>query len=934
MLVNERGAHGFVVRCLGRLKARRRYEYALVWGVCLLVLLLGMAKASIYPFGDTAFVRADGLWQYVGYTGWASEILHGEGSPFYSFAKSLGGGTLSLFQGMAMSPTTLLLAFVDSADVPKFFSLLMMLKLPLCGVTCHVFLRKRFGFHGIVHVLLSCSYGTMMCLFTTGSNIMWLDNIVALPLFALGVYYVVQRKRPLLLFVVTALCIVDNWYCAYMACLFSVICFFLEVAFSPQRSWMFFIKRGLCFACTMLLALGASMVVFLPIIKAMFGAAAVTTNAAASGVSWSSASYSLDDLLRNYYLGNASVFEPDFGNFPISGLALLLAMSLFFIPGHRKIKVAVAVVLAVFVASYVYQPLGLIWSGFVRADSYIPRFIYIWQFSLVVAAALAFSLLKRLPRKKRAVSLAVPLVLFSGAMLYEHLRIPFDSLPMLVFQLAVMLLFAVLLCVPLFSRWAYEGKEEPRTPSPVRAFAGGRWGQAMSVIVPCALSLCFVVENAWAVSRIVYTPEYNVALMSVDSYEEYMKGFEAHLNEVASSESESFYRAEKGTFSSLGDSDVNDQVLSEYMALGMRGLTHYSSYMQQSVNDLLGSLGYCDTPGFRSITVYNSPMLLPDSLLGLKYLFVQYDYLPGCSMVGTAEDVAEGANIFRNDNALPLGYGVAEDISSVEWSEDVFSNQEKWLSAMTGDDESGIYRDALVVSRENEGDADAAAATESATAADEFLVTAQADGPLYLYLNTDDGVYGGAKNAGALFADGSFVQSVSAGLFDTNVVYLGDYTEGASVEVRFERSAEMKELDVDQVFAASLNRERCEESLAKLAAAPLQVKSVEDGCVEADFQGSFDGQKLLLTIPVEDGWKVSVNGQDQEPQSFNGLMVLEMDEGENYLSMEYHVPGMAAGFGVSLASVAIFTLWRVGAYAKSKGKSPERLMERGGGEKC
>ena len=70
---------------------------------------------------------------------------------------------------------------------------------------------------------------------------------------------------------VTALCIVDNWYCAYMACLFSVICFFLEFAFSPQRSWMFFIKRGLYFACTMLLALGASMVVFLPIIKAMFG---------------------------------------------------------------------------------------------------------------------------------------------------------------------------------------------------------------------------------------------------------------------------------------------------------------------------------------------------------------------------------------------------------------------------------------------------------------------------------------------------------------------------------------------------------------------------------------------------------------------------------------------------------------------------------------
>ena len=121
-------------------------------------------KPPSIPFGDTAFVRADGLWQYVGYTGWASEILHGEGSPFYSFAKSLGG-VRSAFPRNGHVPHYAAACFCRFGRCSEILLASHDAQTAACGVTCHVFLRKRFSFHGIVHVLLSCSYGTMMCLF-------------------------------------------------------------------------------------------------------------------------------------------------------------------------------------------------------------------------------------------------------------------------------------------------------------------------------------------------------------------------------------------------------------------------------------------------------------------------------------------------------------------------------------------------------------------------------------------------------------------------------------------------------------------------------------------------------------------------------------------------------------------------------------------------
>lgn len=894
-----------VARWLG---ADRRYEYLLVWGLCLLVLVAAMVRIGIYPFGDTAFVRADGLWQYVGYAGWASEVMHGEASPFYSFAKSLGGGTFSLFQGMAASPTTLLLAFFEPADVPKFFSLLMVIKLPLCGVTCHLFLRRRFGFRGFPYVLLSCSYGLMMCLFTTGSNVMWLDNIVALPLFALGVHRLVREGKALLLFAVAALCIIDNWYCAYMACLFSAMCFFLEVSFAPQRGWRLFWRAGVRFAATMLLAVGASMAVFYPVIKAMTGSAAVTTNAAMAEVSWSSFEYGLHDLVRNYYLGNASVSAPDFGNFPISGFALLLGMSLFFVPGHGKLKAAAAAVLALFVASYVYQPLGLVWSGFVRADSYVPRFIYLWQFSLVVAAALAFSLLQHETRARRAVALGVPGALFAAALVYEHLRIPFNSTVILVLQVGALIAFAVLLCL-------LPGEGAAR----VRGHGGrrrARVSRAARIAVPCALALCFSVELGGALSRIMYVPYFDVTTMSVSAYESYMRDLGGRMAELEEQDA-SFYRTEKATFSSLGDSLTNEWAQADYMALGMRGLTHYSSYMQQSVNDLLGALGYCDTPGFRSVTVYNSPLLPADSLLGLKYLFVQHDSLPGCDKLEAADGLADGANLFKNRLALPLGYGVSGSAASVSWGEDVFDNQERWLGEMTGADESGLYIDAEVTEREAEPRSSGGG--EADDDLDRFWVTAQADGPLYLYLSTDDGVRGGVRDRGALFVEGELIQSVSEHLFDTNAVYLGDYRAGDALRVGFAPS-EGSELSLDQVYAATLDEERCAQRLSQLAEWPLEVGEFEDGRVKATFDARDGGQKLLLTIPVEDGWHVYVNGEEQQPESFNGLMLLSVEEGKNDIFLEYRVPGMGTGLAVTAVSVLLFAGWRAVARAKAKRK--------------
>ena len=118
--------------------------YALAFLIPFIVVLAAFAASGIYPFGDVSVMLYDMPLQYVDYFGWFSDVLRGDADLLYSNAAGLGGGMFSLFSYYLASPFNLLAAFWQPEDMPKFFSVLYLLKIPACALTCLTLLRGRF----------------------------------------------------------------------------------------------------------------------------------------------------------------------------------------------------------------------------------------------------------------------------------------------------------------------------------------------------------------------------------------------------------------------------------------------------------------------------------------------------------------------------------------------------------------------------------------------------------------------------------------------------------------------------------------------------------------------------------------------------------------------------------------------------------------------
>ena len=102
-------------------------------------------------------------------------------------------------------------------------------------------------------------------------------------------------------------------------------------------------------------------------------------------------------------------------------------------------------------------------------------------------------------------------------------------------------------------------------------------------------------------------------------------------------------------------------------------------------------------------------------------------------------------------------------------------------------------------------------------------------------------------------------------------------------------------LDLDALKKASRKMKKTEpESL-----------SIENGHIEAEVKAR-EGESLLLTIPADDGWKITVNGNRAEAGLFaDTLMSIPLEEGDNRVELTYEVPGLKVGAVITLAGILL-----------------------------
>lgn len=354
-----------------------------------------------------------------------------------------------------------------------------------------------------------------------------------------------------------------------------------------------------------------------------------------------------------------------------------------------------------------------------------------------------------------------------------------------------------------------------------------------------------------------------------------------------------FYRIDRTT------TRADSAALNEGLALGYDQLSSYSSANNPQAIALLNSLGYSSVGEFS--TRYAEPILAVDALLGVKYAIVEQ---APARYVAISEPGDTASAVYENPYALNLGIAASKDIQNCTLEgENPFEKQNDLYSKILGHK--------VVLYTEID-----AAKTADSQDAKHWSVTVPTGSIGYLYINKD-------ANAGsywpvALTIDQRTINN-EAWRFDNNIRQIADASDGPSshtVSVKVAEGYTDMPQDNEPVFY-TLNLDVFEQIINELKASEFITTVFEDGRIEGEYTAK-DDDNLLLSVPYDEGWNVTVNGTAAEltPAADKGLSSLNMQKGANKIVMTYKTPGALAGLAVSLATAA--ALVAAGLYARHK----------------
>ena len=114
------------------------YAFFLPFIICLGICV----GAGVYPFGDNCLLHIDMYHQYCPFfTQLLSKIREG-GSLMYSWQVGLGSDFISVFAYYLASPLNWLVGLFPKNHVIEFMSVLMIVKISLCGLSFYIYLKN------------------------------------------------------------------------------------------------------------------------------------------------------------------------------------------------------------------------------------------------------------------------------------------------------------------------------------------------------------------------------------------------------------------------------------------------------------------------------------------------------------------------------------------------------------------------------------------------------------------------------------------------------------------------------------------------------------------------------------------------------------------------------------------------------------------------
>lgn len=366
------------------------------------------------------------------------------------------------------------------------------------------------------------------------------------------------------------------------------------------------------------------------------------------------------------------------------------------------------------------------------------------------------------------------------------------------------------------------------------------------------------------------------------------------ITAIRGQDSASFCRIDRTT------TRADSAALNEGLALGYNQLSSYSSANNPQAIALLNSLGYSSVGEFS--TRYAESILAVDALLGVKYAIPEN--APAGYVSAKTNQAGSTSAVYENPYALSIGVAASSDIqNSTLKIGNPFEKQNDLYSKILGR-EVKLYTKIKATNTENDENLK------------QWNVTVPSGSIGYLYINKD--AIAGSYWPVALTIDQRTIEN-EAWRFDNNIRQIADASDAPSqhtVSIGVAEGYTDMPQNNEPVFYA-LNLDVFRQIINELKTSEFIPTVFEDGRIEGEYTAK-DDCNLLLSVPYDEGWNVTVNGTAAElaPAADKGLSCLSVQKGTNKIVMSYRTPGAFAGLAVSLASAV--TLVTAGLFARHK----------------
>ncbi|MDY4893600.1 MAG: YfhO family protein [Agathobacter sp.] len=603
---------------------KRAFPYLASFLLPFIICILVCIGNGVYPFGENCILHIDMYHQYCPFfTEFLNKLQQG-GSLQYSWNLGLGSDFVSLYAYYLASPLNFLILLCPKKFVIEFMTLLILVKIALCGLTFFLFLKYHFHFVGkdgkmhknqvLPALVFSTAYALSGFVAAYSWDIMWMDCVALFPLIMVGLEKLVREGKPVLYFVTLAVCIFSNYYISIMICIFLVFTFVLLFFTQKQGKG----KAFFCFSWYSLLAGGCSLVLLLPEIAALTASGAAGQSFPKK-IEW----YfnMIGELGRSAAVTTCYTGGDHWPNLYAGSFSLILV---FLYLCNRRIswkeKLPRFFMVLFFLVSFSNKQLDYIWHGMHFPQDLPGRQSFLYIFLLLTMGFATVRKWKGILPRHIIIAVLSGMVLMFAAQTYGDENVT-EPAAILVTVLFIAVYGILMLLLKIVNR--------------KRRFLVAEFLLFFAVL---ELGINFAVTGLPVTDRVSYVAKQ-------DAYEKLLAQAKEDNGE------EGFYRVEDS-----GRKTKNDDSL-----YGYPSATIFSSLMNLDVSHLFQSL-YME--GGLNFYCYNGATPLSSSLFSVKYMLSDNPLEE--SRVRTLIGEEDGNYLYRNRYCLPLGFMMEEDAIK-EW---------------------------------------------------------------------------------------------------------------------------------------------------------------------------------------------------------------------------------------------------------------------------